>query len=100
MADSVRIPPADIYPSPPSTPTDQRPVGGRKPKGDEGNGLVPKSGDLTKGALPNSGMEAPGASLPEDEKSSLKIKIHLNLHAKVRLDLDAQIYGDVVIGLL
>jgi hypothetical protein len=30
----------------------------------------------------------------------LKIKIHLNIHAKVRLDLDAQIYGDVVIGLL
>jgi hypothetical protein len=35
-----------------------------------------------------------------DEKGALKIKVHLNLHAKVRLDLDAQIYGDVVIGLL
>lgn len=32
--------------------------------------------------------------------SSLNIKISLNLHAKVRLDLDAQIYGDITIGLL
>lgn len=46
-------------------------------------------------------MQIPGVTQGGDEKEgSLKIKIHLNLHAKVRLDLDAQIYGDVVIGLL
>lgn len=36
----------------------------------------------------------------EDDKGSLQIKIHLDLHAKVRLDLDADLYGDIVIGLL
>lgn len=36
----------------------------------------------------------------EGKEGSLNIRIHLNLHAKVRLDLDAQIYGDIVIGLL
>ncbi|CRL29417.1 unnamed protein product [Penicillium camemberti] len=36
----------------------------------------------------------------EDDKGSLQIKIHLNLHAKIKLELDAQIYGDIVIGLL
>lgn len=88
--------------SSPSTPTDQRPQGNRKGKTeDEAGGVANKVGEVVPGALPNSGMQVPGATLPEDEeKSSLKIKIHLNIHAKVRLDLDAQIYGDVVIGLL
>ncbi|KAJ5501854.1 hypothetical protein N7463_004728 [Penicillium fimorum] len=36
----------------------------------------------------------------DDDKGSLNIKIHLDLHAKVRLDLEADIYGDIVIGLL
>jgi hypothetical protein len=48
-------------------------------------------------------MKIPGvtAGTPgKEEKNSLQIKIHLNLHAKVRLDLDAKLYGDVVIGLL
>jgi hypothetical protein len=36
----------------------------------------------------------------EEEKGSLNIKIHLDLHAKVRLDLEADLYGDIVIGLL
>ncbi|KAJ5103013.1 hypothetical protein N7532_003542 [Penicillium argentinense] len=36
----------------------------------------------------------------EKDKDSLNIKIHLDLHAKVRLDLEADVYGDVVIGLL
>ncbi|KAJ5992200.1 hypothetical protein N7451_007924 [Penicillium sp. IBT 35674x] len=36
----------------------------------------------------------------EDDKGSLQIKIHLDLHAKVRLELDADLYGDIVIGLL
>ncbi|KAJ5768997.1 hypothetical protein N7520_003556 [Penicillium odoratum] len=36
----------------------------------------------------------------EDDKGSLQIKIHLDLHAKIRLDLDADLYGDIVIGLL
>lgn len=36
----------------------------------------------------------------EDENGSLNIKIHLDLHAKVKLDLEADLYGDIVIGLL
>ncbi|KAJ5923457.1 hypothetical protein N7454_008702 [Penicillium verhagenii] len=36
----------------------------------------------------------------EDDKGSLNIKIHLDLHAKVKLDLEADLYGDIVIGLL
>ncbi|KAI2813534.1 hypothetical protein CBS63078_9848 [Aspergillus niger] len=50
--------------------------------------------------LPNEGMKAPGVTANQDEKSNLKISIHLNLRAKVKLDLDAQLYGDIVIGLL
>lgn len=45
-------------------------------------------------------MKAPGVTANQDEKSNLKISIHLNLRAKVKLDLDAQLYGDIVIGLL
>lgn len=36
----------------------------------------------------------------EEDKGSLNIKIHLDLHAKVKLDLEADLYGDIVIGLL
>ncbi|KAJ5102653.1 hypothetical protein N7532_003182 [Penicillium argentinense] len=36
----------------------------------------------------------------KDDKGSLNIKIHLDLHAKVKLDLEADLYGDIVIGLL
>lgn len=90
LADS----PPSPQPSAPSAITDNLPKGNRKNKGSDDS---EKSADL----LPNSGLQIPGAPLQsDDEKSSLKIKIHLNLHAKVRLDLDAQVYGDVVIGLL
>lgn len=36
----------------------------------------------------------------EKDNGSLSIKIHLDLHAKVKLDLEADLYGDIVIGLL
>lgn len=36
----------------------------------------------------------------KEDDGSLNIKIHLDLHAKVRLDLEADLYGDIVIGLL
>lgn len=36
----------------------------------------------------------------KEDDGSLNIRIHLDLHAKVRLDLDADLYGDIVIGLL
>ncbi|KAJ5669435.1 hypothetical protein N7462_010505 [Penicillium macrosclerotiorum] len=90
---------ANTHPSqPPSTtPTETRPSGGRKNKSPE-----EEVGDVANKAtsvLPTGDMQIPGPSQDED-KSSLKIKIHLNIHAKVRLELDAQIYGDVVIGLL
>ncbi|KAJ5726757.1 uncharacterized protein N7483_008114 [Penicillium malachiteum] len=87
--------------SPPSAPTDTRPTGGRKGKtDDELSGVTDKVGDVVPGGLPNAGLQIPGAPVGEEDKSSLKIKIHLNIHAKVRLELDAQIYGDIVIGLL
>lgn len=96
--------PAANSPSPsPSIPSDSRPVGGRRGKSDDDAIGTPKGGELVAGhtgGISNAGLQIPGKLLNEDEKSALKIKIHLNLHAKVRLDLDAQIYGDVVIGLL
>jgi hypothetical protein len=36
----------------------------------------------------------------EDDKGSLKIRIHLDLRAKVKLDLEADLYGDIIIALL
>ncbi|KAJ5634316.1 hypothetical protein N7528_002158 [Penicillium herquei] len=36
----------------------------------------------------------------KEDKGSLNIRIHLDLHAKIKLDLEADLYGDVVIGLL
>lgn len=36
----------------------------------------------------------------KEDNGSLNIKIHLDLHAKVKLDLEADLYGDIVIGLL
>ncbi|PKX91782.1 uncharacterized protein P174DRAFT_422933 [Aspergillus novofumigatus IBT 16806] len=35
----------------------------------------------------------------DGKRESINIKIHLNVHAKVKLDLDAQIDGDIIIGL-
>jgi hypothetical protein len=79
------------------------------PKGNrKGNRPDEEAGALTDkvgqagDALPTSGMSLPGKTQggTENKESSLNIRIHLNLHAKVRLDLDAQIYGDIVIGLL
>ncbi|KAJ5710428.1 hypothetical protein N7488_004584 [Penicillium malachiteum] len=87
--------------SPPSAPADTRPTGGRKGKTDyELSGVTDKVGEVVPGGVPNAGLQIPGAPVQEEDKSSLKIKIHLNIHAKVRLELDAQIYGDIVIGLL
>jgi len=88
---------------PPSTTavTDPLPKGNRKgnrPEEELGN-VTNKAGEIAN--LPSSGLTIPGETKGDTEgKESLKIKIHLNLHAKVHLDLDAQIYGDIVIGLL
>ncbi|KAJ5093270.1 hypothetical protein N7456_009131 [Penicillium angulare] len=89
--------PANISSPPPST---ELPKGGRQARSDPVSGAADQAGALAQGALPNAGLELPGTPLQEEEKSSLKIKIHLNIHAKVQLNLDAQIYGDIVIGLL
>lgn len=94
-AEALANAPSSPQPSVTNPVTDALPKGDRKNK--DAVAEVAKVGE----AVPNSGMQVPGPSLQsDDEKSSLKIKIHLNLHAKVRLDLDAQVYGDVVIGLL
>jgi hypothetical protein len=83
--------------------TDNIPKGGRKgnrPEEEAGN-VTDKVGQVGD-ALPSNGLSIPGETKggTEGKEGSLNIRIHLNLHAKVRLDLDAQIYGDIVIGLL
>ncbi|KAJ5933811.1 hypothetical protein N7454_006140 [Penicillium verhagenii] len=88
-----------------SMPSESRPVGCRRGKSDEDANGTRRGSELVAGksgigGISTAGLQIPGELLNEDEKSALKIKIHLNLHAKVRLDLDAQIYGDVVIGLM
>ncbi|CAG8900206.1 unnamed protein product [Penicillium egyptiacum] len=90
----------------PNSPTAETvpPLGGRK--GNSPEDTVGAVGDTAQSALPStSGLAVPGVTdigkkTGEDDKGSLQIKIHLNLHAKVKLELDAQIYGDIVIGLL
>lgn len=96
--------PTNYSPPTVSVPTEPRPVGGRRNKSDDETNGSTRGGELVAGgtgAISNAGLQIPGKLLNDpDEKAALKIKVHLNLHAKVRLDLDAQIYGDVVIGLL
>ena len=92
--------PANSPPPSFSSVTDTLPKGGRKgnrPE-EELGGVTNKVGD----ALPSTGLSMPNETKggTEGKEGSLNIRIHLNLHAKVRLDLDAQIYGDIVIGLL
>ncbi|KAJ5317140.1 hypothetical protein PENANT_c029G04075 [Penicillium antarcticum] len=99
------------FPMLPHSPVENNPLGGalataplgdRKNRGDDNN-PVSNAPDATNGLVPDDGMGLPGkTTVPagKEEKNSLQIKIHLNLHAKVRLDLDAKLYGDVVIGLL
>ncbi|KAJ5497523.1 hypothetical protein N7463_009510 [Penicillium fimorum] len=95
----------DFPPLPNSPTTESIPaLGGRK--GNPADDPVGAVGETAQGALPStSGLTVPGVTDTgkkdgEDEKGSLQIKIHLNLHAKIKLELDAQIYGDIVIGLL
>ncbi|KAJ5126020.1 hypothetical protein N7448_005329 [Penicillium atrosanguineum] len=93
---SANSPPPSI-----SSLTDTLPKGGRK-----GNRPEEELGDVTNkvgDVLPSTGLSMPNETTKggtEGKEGSLNIRIHLNLHAKVRLDLDAQIYGDIVIGLL
>ncbi|CAI7673219.1 unnamed protein product [Penicillium manginii] len=97
-------PTADIPTPSISIPSESRPVGGRRGKSDDDTNGATRGGALVhggEGTISSAGLQMPGKLLNDpDEKGALKIKVHLNLHAKVRLDLDAQIYGDVVIGLL
>ncbi|KAJ5589424.1 hypothetical protein N7537_012102 [Penicillium hordei] len=96
---------ADFPPLPNSPTTESVPVlGGRK--GNQADDTVGAVGETAQDALPStSGLTIPGVTNTgkkdgEDDKGSLQIKIHLNLHAKIKLELDAQVYGDIVIGLL
>ena len=94
------------FPPLPNSPTSETvpALGGRK--GNPPDDTVGGIGDAAQSALPSTGgLSVPGITDTgkkngEDDKGSLQIKIHLNLHAKVKLELDAQIYGDIVIGLL
>ncbi|KAJ5470063.1 hypothetical protein N7530_007420 [Penicillium desertorum] len=94
------FPPLPNSPAAETVPT----LGGRK--GNSPDDTVGGVGETAKSALPSTGgLTVPGVTDTgkkngEDDKGSLQIKIHLNLHAKVKLELDAQIYGDIVIGLL
>ncbi|KAJ5661822.1 uncharacterized protein N7477_009438 [Penicillium maclennaniae] len=92
--------PANSPPPSVTSVTDTLPKGGRKgnrPE-EELGGVTNKVGD----ALPSTGLTMPNETKggSEGKEGRLNIKIHLSLYAKVRLDLDAQIYGDIVIGLL
>lgn len=80
--------------------TDTNPITGGRREGQDVDETVGATGDLIKGST--AGLKAPGKTDTggKDDSSSLQIKIHLNLHAKVKLELDAQVYGDIVIGLL
>lgn len=90
---------ANLPPLPPSPATSTLPKGDRKPGQDPVGDATGQAGDLADNLT--GGLQIPGKTQGGDEKDgSLRIKIHLNLHAKVRLELDAQIYGDIVIGLL
>jgi hypothetical protein len=94
------FPPLPNSPTAETVPT----LGGRK--GNSPDDTVGGVGETAQSALPSTGgLSVPGVTDTgkkngEDDKGSLQIKIHLNLHAKVKLELDAQIYGDIVIGLL
>ncbi|KAJ5388188.1 hypothetical protein N7509_010729 [Penicillium cosmopolitanum] len=92
---------ANLPPLPSSPATSTRPdLGNRKPgQQDPVSDVASQAGDLADDLT--GGLQIPGKTQGGDEKEgSLRIKVHLNLHAKVRLELDAQIYGDIVIGLL
>jgi hypothetical protein len=94
------FPPLPNSPTAETVPT----LGGRK--GNSPDDTAGGVGETAQSALPSTGgLSVPGVTDTgkkngEDDKGSLQIKIHLNLHAKVKLELDAQIYGDIVIGLL
>ncbi|KAJ5941546.1 hypothetical protein N7516_001714 [Penicillium verrucosum] len=95
----------DLPPLPNSAPTDSATGLGNR-KGNPADDTTGAISDTAAGTLPSTGgLTIPGETVTgkkegEDDKGSLQIKIHLNLHAKVKLELDAQIYGDIVIGLL
>lgn len=94
---------ADFPPLPNSPTTESVPaLGGRKGNpADDTLGAVGETAALpSTGGLTIPGVTDTGKKDGEDDKGSLQIKIHLNLHAKIKLELDAQIYGDIVIGLL
>lgn len=81
--------------------TDFRPAGNRKSKGSDDASIAETPSAPKSTTVPPTGdMMLPGVTPGQDEKTSLKIKVHLNLHAKVRIDVDAQLYGDIIIGLL
>ncbi|CAG8356391.1 unnamed protein product [Penicillium salamii] len=90
----------DFPPLPHSSITDAGPIQGGRKDSQEVDDTVGAVGDLAKGSA--GGLQIPGKTDTggKDDKGSLQIKIHLNLHAKVKLELDAQVYGDIVIGLL
>ena len=92
--------------------TESPPVGGGSKGGrknrNKNNNDDDKGDDSTEnlalgpasGGLPGF-SDGPVPRVGEDEgKESLKIRIKLNLQAKVRLDVDADIKGEIVIGLL
>lgn len=95
-------PPANPPSPTPSSSTavsDVRPPGGRKNRSNDDGALTAPATQAVN-SVPTGDLILPGVTPGQEENTSLKIKVHLNLHAKVRVDVDAQLYGDIIIGLL
>ncbi|RAH52200.1 hypothetical protein BO85DRAFT_384447 [Aspergillus piperis CBS 112811] len=75
-------------------------LGDLKGAGDKAGGVKNDVKEITTGGL-NMNIDDPDLQWPTEEKSgSLQIRVRLNLRAKVQLNLDARVKGEVVIGLL
>ncbi|PWY68210.1 hypothetical protein BO83DRAFT_418854 [Aspergillus eucalypticola CBS 122712] len=68
--------------------------------GDKAGGVKDTVKEITTGGM-NMNIDDPDLQWETPEKSgSLQIRVRLNLRAKVQLNLDARVKGEVVIGLL
>ncbi|GKZ30494.1 hypothetical protein AbraIFM66950_009333 [Aspergillus brasiliensis] len=72
----------------------------KKGAGEKAGGVTDTAKEITTGGM-NMKIDDPDLQWETPEKSgSLQIRIRLNLRAKVQLNLDARVKGEVVIGLL
>ncbi|GKZ17203.1 hypothetical protein AbraIFM66951_009065 [Aspergillus brasiliensis] len=71
-----------------------------KDVGDKAGSVTDTAKEITTGGM-NMKIDDPDLQWETSEKSgSLQIRVRINLRAKVQLNLDARVKGEVVIGLL